>query len=214
MTPRVVLMDYGAGNLLSVARAFRHLGADVVLADNPASAKSSDRMVLPGVGAFGACLEAMRQKGLDEPVLRHIEADRPFLGICVGMQLLFEGSDEFGVGAGLGVLPGWVRIIPSRDADGRARKIPHIGWNGLVPSSDGQVWSEGLLKGLHAGESVYFVHSFAAQSVHAEHRLAECEYEGLRLQAAVRRGNLFGCQFHPEKSGPVGLRILNNFLNL
>lgn len=214
MTSRVILIDYGAGNLLSVARALRHLGAEVVLADNSTSAKSTDRMVLPGVGAFGACLEALRQKGLDLPVLRHIEADRPFLGICVGMQLLFDGSDEFGVGAGLGVLPGWVRGIPARDEDGRLRKIPHIGWNGLIPTGKKLAWNDDLLKSIQPGEAVYFVHSFAAQAANPEHCLAECEYEGTRLLAAVRRGNLYGCQFHPEKSGPVGLRILKSFLGL
>ena len=212
MAAPVTLVDYGAGNLLSVARAFRHLGAEVVLADTPAAIAAASRLVLPGVGAFAACMAGLEQKGLIDAVRVFASGGKPFLGICIGMQMLFEGSDEFGTTRGLGLLPGWVRAIPSADGNGRRRKVPHIGWNALRPANGASGWNDPLMSEIAPGDSVYFVHSFAVEPIDPSHGLAYCEYEGVRLLAAARHGNLAGCQFHPEKSGPVGLLILHGFL--
>lgn len=214
MTAPVTLIDYGAGNLLSVARAVRHLGVETIIAETPAAVAAARRLILPGVGAFAACMGALSRNGLEEAVRRSIASGNPLLGICVGMQLLFEGSDEFGDHAGLGLLPGRVRAIPSGAIDGRQRKVPHIGWNSLRPASGNGPWRDGLLAGVTPGESVYFVHSFVAEPENEPDLAAICEYEGIRLAAVVQRDNLHGCQFHPEKSGPLGLRILKNFLDL
>jgi len=213
MTATVTLVDYGAGNLLSVARAFRHLGAEVILADTPAAVAGAARLVLPGVGAFAACMTGLEDKGLTDAVRRFAAAGKPFLGICIGMQMMFDGSDEFGTTRGLGLLPGWVRAIPTTDGDGRRRKVPHIGWNALQPANGANRWDDPLMNEIAPGDSVYFVHSFAVEPAERADTLAECDYEGIRLLAAARRDNLAGCQFHPEKSGPVGLRILRGFLD-
>lgn len=216
MTASVTVVDYGAGNLLSVVRAFQHLGARVTVTAEADSVAAAERLVLPGVGAFAACRANLARLDLDDPVRAFSENGRPFLGICVGMQMMFEGSDEFGATNGLALLPGWVRPIPSSDGNRRKRKIPHIGWNALCPApgAGAGAWRGGLLDGVAAGDSVYFVHSFAAEAGQASDQLADCDYEGARLLAAVQRGSLWGCQFHPEKSGPVGLAILKNFLAL
>ncbi len=135
MSKKVVIVDYGVGNLLSVARAFEHCGANVVLAEDAAQLSGASRLVLPGVGAFGDCVSALRARGLDNAVLEHVAKGRPLLGICVGMQMLLDASDEFGQQLGLGIIPGVVQAIPSSDAEGRLRKIPHIGWSTLgLPS--------------------------------------------------------------------------------
>jgi glutamine amidotransferase len=212
MSATVAIVDYGAGNLLSVERALRHLGAEATLAATPAQVAGAERLVLPGVGAFAACMAGLVRSGLDAAVHRFAASGRPFLGICVGLQMMFEGSDEFGATPGLGLFAGWVRAIPP-ESGGRRRKIPHVGWNALRPANaDG--WNGGLLAGIAPGESVYFVHSFAAEPARESDSLAVCDYEGTRVLAAARRDNLHGCQFHPEKSGPVGLAILRNFLAL
>ncbi|MEO5335390.1 MAG: imidazole glycerol phosphate synthase subunit HisH [Magnetospirillum sp. WYHS-4] len=208
---RVVVVDYGAGNLLSVCRAFQHVGAQVVLADGPAAVAVADRLVVPGVGAFGDCMGGLRRRGLVEPILEFCGRDRPFLGICVGMQMMFEASEEFGEHPGLGLLPGRVTAIPATGADGHPHKIPHIGWNRLLVP-EGGVWTESILKDLAPGAWAYFVHSFAGNPVDPTHRLADTDYDGRIFPAAVRRGGLFGTQFHPEKSGAVGLTILRRFL--
>ncbi len=213
MTARVTLVDCGAGNLLSVARAVRHLGAEAIIAETPAAIAAAERLVLPGVGAFAACMAGLARNRLDEAVRLYAAGGKPFLGICVGMQMLFGGSDEFGAHAGLDLLPGWVRAIPA-ESGGRPRKVPHIGWNGLRPANGDGPWTDGLLAGVSPGDSVYFVHSFAAEPADDSDRAAVCDYEGARITAVVRRGNLHGCQFHPEKSGPLGLLILKNFLDL
>ena len=213
MSARVTLVDCGAGNLLSVARAVRHLGAEAIVVETPAAVEAAERLILPGVGAFAMCMAGLARNGLDDAVRLYAASGKPFLGICVGMQMLFEGSDEFGAHAGLGLLPGWVRAIPS-ESGGRQRKIPHIGWNGLRPANGGGSWDDGLLVGVSPGEGVYFVHSFAAELADDSDRAAVCDYEGTQITAVVQRDNLHGCQFHPEKSGPGGLHILRNFLAL
>ncbi|MBR1199482.1 imidazole glycerol phosphate synthase subunit HisH [Bradyrhizobium sp. AUGA SZCCT0158] len=206
----VIIVDYGVGNLRSVARAVTRCGATPILATTPEQVAQASIMILPGVGAFGSCVAALKAHGLAEPVLQVIASGRPVLGICVGMQMLMNESEEFGQHAGLGLISGTVKAIPNTGSDGTPHKIPHIGWNGLHPASGD--WAGSIFEDVQPGEACYFVHSFAAQADHAENDLAHCEYNGRRVCAAVRKDNLTGVQFHPEKSGPVGLKILSRFI--
>jgi glutamine amidotransferase len=209
----VVIVDYGAGNLLSVVRAFQHLEAEILVTSEPKDVASAERLVVPGVGAFGDCVAGLKRRDLMAPILEFCGRDRPFLGICVGMQMMFEAGDEFGEHAGLGLLPGRVAAIPATGADGRPHKIPHIGWNRLLPP-EGADWNGTILEDVKPGAWAYFVHSFAGNPENPAHRLADTDYDGVRISAAVRKGFLFGTQFHPEKSGEVGLAILRRFLAL
>lgn len=212
MSLQVTLIDYGIGNLLNVVRAFEHCGASVRRVERAtAEDLRADRLVLPGVGAFGDGMAELRGRGLDDLVLRFAQTGRPFLGICVGLQMMFEGSEEMGEHAGLGLLAGRVRAIPAVGAAGQPHRVPHIGWRPLQASAD---WAGTPLGGLDPLERVYFVHSFAAEPEGEGVRLADVDYDGLRLCAAVRSGNLHGCQFHPERSGPAGLAMLQRFLQL
>ena len=208
----VAVIDYGVGNLLSVSRALVHCGARAKVTADPAVILAADRVILPGVGAFANGMAALRASGLDRVVRQVAAAGTPLLGICLGMQLLLESSDEFGATDGLGLIPGRVVQIPSNATNGDSHKIPHIGWNALVLPAGRQHWADGLLGGIAAGEAMYFVHSFMAQPTDPAHRLADCLYGGIAVSAAVQRGAVLGCQFHPEKSGKVGLRVLANFL--
>lgn len=208
----VAIVDYGVGNLLSVSRAFEHCSARVRVTSNASEILASSRVVLPGVGAFADGIAALRAKGLDSVVQRVAAAGTPLLGICLGMQMLMDTSEEFGETAGLGLIPGRVVQIPAVTAEGYPHKIPHVGWNELTLPAHRASWSDGLLDGVEPGEAVYFVHSFMAQPVSPQHRLADCRYGGIPISAALCRSNVLGCQFHPEKSGDVGLRILTNFL--
>ena len=210
----VAVIDYGVGNLLSVSRALLHCGAQVQVTSDPATILAADRVILPGVGAFANGMAALRANGLDAVVHQVAAAGTPLLGICLGMQMLMESSTEFGATSGLGLIPGRVVQIPGHTTSGEPHKIPHIGWNALVhpPTQTHASWSGGLLDGIAPGEAVYFVHSFMAQPTDPAHRLADCLYGGIAVSAAVQRGQVLGCQFHPEKSGEVGLRVLNNFL--
>ena len=210
---RVSIVDHGTGNLFSVARALEHLGAQPELVSTPEDIVRADRLILPGVGAFGDCAAAVRRLGLAEPILDHAER-RPLLGICLGMQLLFDGSDEMGEHVGLGIIPGHVRRLPTTDADGRSVKIPHIGWDTLLMPASRATWQGSVLERLEEGEPVYFVHSYAPEPSRPEDSLAEVSFAAQRVAVAVQRGGVAGCQFHPERSGPAGLDILQAFLTL
>ena len=208
----VTVIDYGVGNLLSVSRALEHCGAKVTVTDDPQSILSAGRVVLPGVGAFADGMAALQAKGLDTVVSRVAAKGTPLLGICLGMQLLFDESEEFGATAGLGLIPGRVVNIPVTTTTDEPHKIPHIGWNELVLPVHNSSWQTNLLNDVIPGESVYFVHSFMAAPASNSHRLADCIYGGIQISAAVQYENVTGCQFHPEKSGEVGLRILRRYL--
>ena len=208
----VTVLDYGIGNLLNVVRALTHAGATVRVTDKATLQDAqSSRMVLPGVGAFGDGMAELKARGFDDLVKRFADTGRPFLGICVGMQVLLDASKEMGEHAGLGLIPGRVLPVPALGADDRSHRIPHIGWRSLQAD---QPWENGLLAGVQPGERVYFVHSFAAVPEDASLRLATVDYDGVPICAAVRRGNVYGCQFHPERSAGVGLSMLRNFLTL
>ena len=207
----LVLVDYGVGNLLSVRRALEACGARVDATDDPERIAAAPRLVLPGVGAFGDCMDELRRRDLVEPLRTYATGGRPFLGICVGMQMLFDVSEEFGEHKGLGVIPGRVVRIASTTSEGSTHKIPHIGWSSLQPATP---WAGSVLADLHPGECCYFVHSFTAEPDDDGARLADVTYGGRRISAVVRAGNAYGCQFHPEKSGPTGLRMLRTFVSL
>ena len=194
----VAVLDYGIGNLRSAQKALEHVGADARLTADPAEIEAADGVVLPGVGAFGKCMEALRECRLDKIAIDAARSGTPFMGICVGMQLLYEGSDENPDAEGLGVLAGRIRLLP----DGVKR--PQMQWNILDP-----VGKPKMLAGLDEPVWVYFVHSFAAE--HTDDVVATCEY-GAPLVAAVERDRLWATQFHPEKSGVAGLAILGNFV--
>jgi glutamine amidotransferase len=214
MAKRVLVIDYEVGNILSVRRALEYCGADVVLSDNPDLVQGADRIVLPGVGAFADCVAALRQRQLDTAILEYVALGKPLLGICVGMQMLFEGSEEFGWHEGLGVIPGSVRAIPRQDAAENPVRVPHIGWSALQKAEGASDWTNSILSGIAPGTSAYFVHSFAGYPTYADNVLAICNYAHMQITAAVRKGSVFGTQFHPEKSGLQGLAILKAFLEI
>ena len=195
----IAVLDYGIGNLRSAEKALQHVGADARLVDDPDLAARADGVVLPGVGAFGRCAQALRSSGLDQVALAAVERKVPFLGICVGFQLLYEGSDEDPSEPGLGVLSGWVRRLPP------TVKVPQMQWNVL----DVDQVRSALLAGVDTPAWVYFVHSFAPELTEAT--TATCDYGGA-LTASAEQGAMWGTQFHPEKSGAVGLAILDNFV--
>ncbi len=201
----LAVIDYGAGNLRSVLHALKHLGVpDLRLARTPADLRGARKIILPGVGAFGAGMEQLRRQELVEPLRAAASGGVPYLGICLGMQFLFERSDEMGEHDGLGLLPGRVTRFPRL----KGYKVPHMGWNQLEVTRETP-----LLAGLAAGASAYFVHSYYCAPAEPEDVIATAHY-GAPFTAAVQRGSLYGVQFHPEKSQRAGLRLLANFLEL
>jgi glutamine amidotransferase len=208
---KVTVIDYGIGNLFSVARALEHCGAEVQLSSDPARIEAAERLVLPGVGAFQDGMQGLRERGLIEPIRRHAASDRPLLGICLGMQMLASVSEEFGTHEGLGLIDGRVVPVPNATTDGATQKIPHIGWSPLLPAA-GACWSGTPLAGNTPGTYVYLVHSFHVVPRQSSSLLAICRYGGHDVTAAIRSGRITGCQFHPEKSGEAGLAVLRCFL--
>lgn len=206
-SPRIAVLDYGIGNIHSVAKALRAVGTEPLITPDPDAVRQADMLVVPGVGAFADCLGCLLSRHLDEPVLEFIRSGRPFLGICVGMQMLFSESREFGTHRGLGVIDGTVERL--REAEGI--KVPHIGWNAIQPA---RAWSGSLLDGCAPGSMLYFVHSFSVVPAREEDRLADANYGENRICAAIQKDNVMGTQFHPEKSGEIGLGILKGFVSL
>jgi len=197
----IAIIDYGMGNLRSVQKGIEHVGFAADVTRDVARIEAAAGVVLPGVGAFAACMDNLRTYGLIEPVRRIIERGTPFLGICLGMQLLFEESEEFGPVRGLGILPG--RVV--RFADRPDLKVPHMGWNRIRKRQDAP-----HLRGIDDGAFVYFVHSFYVAPADASLTATSTDY-GLEFTSAIARGNVFATQYHPEKSQAVGLKILENF---
>lgn len=201
----IAIIDYGVGNLFSVQSSFAAIGAEAVVTSDPAVIRAADRILLPGVGAYRDAAQKLRESGMGDLVREQAASGKPVMGICLGMQLLFEKSYEFGEYEGLGLLKGAVR--PIRDVAPADYKVPHIGWNALNLQK-----SHPLLKYVLEGDCVYFVHSYYATDC-ADAVIATTEY-GAPITAAVAQGNVCGCQFHPEKSGMVGLSILKAFCEL
>ena len=201
----IAIVDYGVGNLFSLESSFAAIGAEVTVTADPAVLRAADKILLPGVGAFEDAAKKLRQTGLDKTVTELAAAGKPLLGICLGMQLLFDKSYEYGCHQGLGLIPGAVR--PIADVIPAGLKIPHIGWNALHLHKDCPIFAH-----ISQGDCVYFVHSFYAENC-GDSLSAVTEY-GLPITAAVEKDNVFGCQFHPEKSGNVGLSILAKFCRM
>ena len=199
--PEVVVIDYGMGNLRSIANALRAVGADVEVSSDPDTVASAERLVLPGVGAFGRAMQEIDDRQLMEPIVESIRSGQPLLGICVGYQVLFEGSTEQGRHRGIGLFSGCVERF-----DDESLIVPHMGWNRIEILRE-----HSLFDGVPSGSFVYFVHSYRPVDVPSEQALTTTPYED-DFVSAIARDNVVGCQFHPEKSGTVGLRILENFL--
>ncbi|RHX78276.1 imidazole glycerol phosphate synthase subunit HisH [Leptospira yasudae] len=211
-SPKVLIIDYGVGNLLSVKRGFEYCGADVEISSDPESIFKAPHVVLPGVGAFANAMEALKDRALIEVIQTIAKRGTPLMAICLGMQMLMDESEEFGLTAGLGLISGRVVPIPALTKEGAIHKIPHIGWNELRPPSSDTNWNDTVLENTNVGDSVYFVHSFMANPVNPSHRIADCIYGGHSIAAVIGHDNIFGCQFHPEKSGDIGLNLLKRFL--
>ena len=202
----IAIIDYGVGNLFSLCSSLRSIGAEAVVTPDPDVIRRADRIILPGVGAFADAAEKLRATGLDRLLLEEASRGKKIMGICLGMQMLFEESHEYGVHKGLGLIPG--RVIPMAGYIPAELKVPHIGWNPLILKGD----KHPLLRYVKEGDCVYFVHSYFASDCN-ESVIATAEY-GRELTAAVARDNVMGCQFHPEKSGAVGLAILKAFCEM
>lgn len=203
----LAIVDYGVGNLFSLTCSLNAIGVEAVVTGDEAVLARADQVILPGVGAFGDAADALRRRGLDRVVLREVEKGKPLLGICLGMQLLFDRSFEYGEHPGLGLIPGEVAFLGEDLADGTL-KVPHMGWNSLEIGKD-----DPLFKYFKNGEYVYYVHSFYARNC-GDSTLGTSRYGTLAVTGAVRRGNVWGAQFHPEKSGDAGLRLLRAFAEL
>lgn len=212
--PKVTLIDYGVGNLLSVQRGLEYCGAEVVLTSDPDAVIAASRVVLPGVGAFANAMQALEERSLVPAIRELAKQGTPLLGICLGMQLLLDESQEFGRTSGLGLIPGKVVPIPTTTVSGEVQKIPHIGWNRLVPAEGYPDWHASLLTDNVPGEATYFVHSFMSVPTDPAHRVADCVYGGHRIAAVIAKDQIVACQFHPEKSGEVGLKILRRFVGV
>ncbi len=211
-TKQVTVIDYGVGNLLSVQRSLEYCGAEVILTSDPKKILTAKRIVLPGVGAFSNAMEALDRLSLIDIICEVSLQETPLLAICLGMQLLFEESDEFGITEGLGLLPGRVIAIPKKTLLDKKQKVPHIGWSSLHQYTPERNWNNTLLQDNNLDEAVYFVHSFMTVPTNEQDNIAYCKYGGHKITAAIKRNNITGCQFHPEKSGEAGLKILRRFL--
>ena len=203
----IAIIDYGVGNLFSLCSSLQSIGAEAVVTPDPAVIRAADRIILPGVGAFADAAAKLRATGLDQVLLEEAARGKPVMGICLGMQMLFEESFEYGIHKGLGLIPG--RVVPMAGYIPEGLKIPHIGWNPLILKGESK---HPLLKYVNEGDCVYFVHSYFAADCQ-ESVIATAEY-GKELTAAVAKDNVMGCQFHPEKSGKVGLSILKAFCEI
>ncbi|MBK1881735.1 imidazole glycerol phosphate synthase subunit HisH [Luteolibacter pohnpeiensis] len=201
---KIALIDYGAGNLRSVANALREIGADPTIASGPQDLEGATHLILPGVGSFGDCMSELTKRGLVEPIREWVKQGRPYLGICLGYQILFDSSEESPGVSGLGLFRGAVRRFKEVDS----LKIPHMGWNSVIPTHPEQeLWSE-----LGAEPFFYYVHSFFPVPDDPSVIAAQTEYGADRFAAAIGQDKLFACQYHPEKSQDAGLRLIRNFL--
>lgn len=212
MNNTIAIVDYGVGNLYNLERALRAQGANVVVSEEASVIAAADGIVLPGVGAFASGMRGLDVRGLVLVIQEAATRNVPMLGICLGAQLFLSEGREFGVHQGLGLIPG---VVVPLNVKNPGTKIPHIGWNGLsIPTADAHAWQDSILRSMQPEDQVYFVHSFVMEPRDASHCLAMTSYGGASFCSAIRSGSIVGCQFHPEKSGAVGLGILGNFVKL
>lgn len=207
---KIVIVNYGLGNIFSIHRAINFLGYHAVISGDPEEIRSSDRIILPGVGAFGDGMQALKKKKLDDVLKECAVENKPMLGICLGMQLFLSSSEEFGLNEGLGLIPGSVKRLPSPHPAGLQYKIPHVGWSQVFPKADGDKLN--VFTEVPEKTFMYFVHSFHVVPENDEYVLAHSVYGGFEFCCAVRRGSVRGVQFHPELSGKAGLKIYEQFL--
>lgn len=209
MKKEISIIDSGLSNIYNVCQAFRYIGMTANIITN-SNDKIGDYLVLPGVGSFENGMTELHDRGLVDKITQHVTSNKPFLGICLGMQMMLEKSTEFGSFSGIGIIKGTVNRIPSYNANNIKHKIPHIGWN----QNNILNKTNKILKNIPNKMSMYFVHSYMAQVKNAEHLIASCDYNGISITSMISQNNSYGCQFHPEKSGDEGLMILRNFSEL
>ncbi|MDX1975787.1 MAG: imidazole glycerol phosphate synthase subunit HisH [Rickettsiales bacterium] len=210
---KLTIVDYGVGNLKSVKRAFEYAGGDVIITADPKQVSEAERLVLPGVGAFGHCMQELDARGLTDAVKSYAAKERPFLGICVGMQIMLSVGEEFGEHKGLGFIEGRIKKIPAQDADGKPHVLPYIGWAALHHSQAAD-WKNTPLQATPEGAHMYFLHSFSAHCADAAYAIAYYDYNGISVCAAINQAHMTGLQFHPEKSGEAGITIIKQFMSL
>lgn len=209
--PLIAIIDYDIGNLASIVNALTAIGASAISTRDQARIATADALILPGVGAFHQGMDNLRRYDLLDTIFGHISKDKPFLGICLGMQLLFEESEEFGQYEGLGIISGHVHKLKLEA--GSTDKLPHIGWNTIQQPATGR-WNDTIFENMPDSSDLYFVHSFAAEPKDQGAVLSTTDFGGHPFCSAVQTGAIYGCQFHPEKSGPVGLSVLRNFMSM
>lgn len=207
---KIVIIDYGVGNLYSLIRAFKFFGVDAIVAEDAETLGQANGVVLPGVGSFAAGMRGLKIRGLEKKILDIAQSDKPMLGICLGAQIMMSQGHEFGVCPGLDIIKGQVVHFPDLTAK---EKVPQVGWNKIVPPQAG-AWLGTILDSFTENNQVYFVHSYILEPEFKENILALTTYGDHTFCSAVKRGNIYGCQFHPEKSGRAGLKIIDNFINL
>jgi glutamine amidotransferase len=211
---KITIVDYEIGNLFSVSQAFKSVGIDAVISSDIKEILESDGVVLPGVGAFGDAMDSLHKLDLVNPILDFIDTGKPFLGVCLGMQLLFSESNEFGTHKGLNIIEGEIKKFPPYDNSGEQIKVPHISWNQIFAQDDpAGKWQDSPLNGLKNGEYMYFIHSFYASPKYKENILSTTDYKGINFCSSVNKKNVFACQFHPEKSAKNGIQIYKNWAN-
>jgi glutamine amidotransferase len=222
--PTVAVIDYGLGNLFSIQKACEHVGITAIVTSDKALIKEADGLILPGVGAFGDAMLALNRLGLTEPIQTFARSQKPVVGICLGLQLLFSESDEFGTHQGLGIIEGKVRRLPNDQSPETPLKVPQVGWNRISASQSAvtpnegegcpEAWRDTLLDGIENGAFMYFVHSFYVIPLDDSQTLTQTIYGNTRFCSGIQKGHLYGFQFHPERSGPTGLQIYKNLFAL
>tara|TARA_B110000014_G_C20019753_1_gene529037 strand:+ start:224 stop:865 length:642 start_codon:yes stop_codon:yes gene_type:complete len=209
---KITIIDHGCGNILNLVRSIKFLGYETDVTNNSKKIINSSHVILPGVGAFGNVMQQLREQNLQKSILEYAKLQKPLLGICLGMQILLTSSHEFGFHKGLGLIDGEVVKLSVKNKNDF--KIPHVGWNEIYPSDDKKKWDSKILKNLLVGKSFYFVHSFMCITKNPNLTIATCNYAGTSIPSVISSGNIFGCQFHPEKSAKDGLTILKNFCEI
>ena len=209
---KITVIDYGCGNILNLARAIKFFGYNVEITHNRKKILDTSHLILPGVGAFGDAMTQIRKYDLQNVIIEYAKSEKPLLGICLGMQLLFTESYEFGVHKGLGLIEG--KVVKISNKKNKKIKIPHTGWNEIYPSDNKKEWKSMILKNNLIGKNFYFVHSFIGQTKNPDLTVAVCNYFDISIPAVVSDNNIFGYQFHPEKSSDNGLAVLKNFCDI
>ena len=212
LSKKITIIDYGCGNILNLARAIKFIGYEVEITHYKNKIINSSHVVLPGVGAFGNAMKQIEKYNLHSTILEYAKSNKPLLGLCLGMQILLTVSYEFGVHKGLGLIEG--KVIKISNEKNKEIKIPHIGWNEIYPNNNKKEWKNKILKNSLIGKSFYFVHSFICLTKDSDSTIAVCNYSDISITAVVATGNVFGCQFHPEKSSDNGLAVLKNFCEI